>query len=77
MFVIKLPSPPQREGDRFLKIFLKYLKKIALPNNSSTFLQPSYKLNTIKNTYNKHMPLILPKIRILFINKKISLVHIY
>ena len=60
--------------------FPKNVLKIFFQNSPSLTIQVLFtnnriKLNTTKNTYYKHMPLILLKNRILFINKKISLIN--
>ena len=61
-----------REGSISTKISLSIFKNslLSLPNNSHIFL-----INTIQSTNYKHMLLITLKIRILFINKKISLLN--
>ena len=56
---------------QFSKIFFNCLPLAILV----LFSNHQIKLNTIQNTYYKHMALILLKIRILFINKKISFLH--
>ena len=59
---------------RFLKlIFSKVAHSLTI---LVSFSNHHIKLNTIQNTYYKHMSQILPKIRILFINKTISLLHL-
>ena len=65
-----------REGVDFQKK-LEYFSKLSLPPQTIqvSFSNNHIKLNTIQNIYYKHMALIFSKIKIIFINQKISLLH--
>ena len=69
-------SSPEEGGVDFQKKFNFFFFKIT----SSLTILVSFsnhhiKLNAIQNTYYKQMTLIFLKIRILFINKKLSLIN--